>query len=91
MTSAELDEDTTDDPATKDFIALEDLDAVREDGELDREAVELEAAVDDPEESGPVYEEDEIVDVVPPIPKLMVLVLAEGATDDRLVEYDELG
>lgn len=34
---------------------------------------------------------DEMVDVVPPIPIGTVFVLAIGVTDDRLVEYDDVG
>ena len=53
--------------------------------------VALDVVVDDSEESGPVYDEDAIVEVVPPIPWLIVFVLARGATEDRLVEYNTLG
>lgn len=38
------------------------------------------------EDRGPVYDDDEIVLVVPPIPILIVFVLDEGRTDERLVE-----
>lgn len=43
------------------------------------------------DESGPVYADDESVDVVAPMPILIVFVLEEGITDERLVEYVELG
>lgn len=40
----------------------------------------------------PVYAgADEIVEVVAPIPNGIVFVLAAGATDERLVVYDEVG
>jgi hypothetical protein len=55
------------------------------------DAVELDVLVDEIEESGPVYAEDESVVVVAPMPSLIVFVLDDGRTDDKLVEYDELG
>lgn len=42
------------------------------------------------EERGPVYAEEDSVLVVAPIPWLIVLVLAEGLTVDKLVEYADV-
>ena len=44
-----------------------------------------EEEVEEADDSGPVYADDVSVLVVPPIPWLMVLVLAEGVADERLV------
>ena len=55
------------------------------------DVVELDDVFDDVDDSGPVYAEDEIVLVVPPMPRLMLFVLAEGEVEDKLVEYEELG
>jgi len=47
--------------------------------------------VDDWLDSGPVYGADDKAVVVCPIPKGIVLVLPTGATEERLVVYDEVG
>jgi hypothetical protein len=41
--------------------------------------------VEEADDSGPVYADDEIVLVVAPMPRLIVFVLAEGVADERLV------
>ena len=73
-----------DDGAPDDGLATAVEGRIMELDELD-ELEELEPEI------GPVYEDDRIVEVVPPMPRLIVFVLACGCVGERLVEYDELG
>ena len=49
------------------------------------DAIELDVVVE-AEDSGPVYAEDDKLVVLAPIPMGIVFVLADGETDERLVE-----